>query len=393
MNNQKPHFITLFLLMSFSSVIAVAYTPALPAIEQFFAVTASQAQYTMTAYLLGFAIGPLIYGPFSNRFGRRPTLKVGLFLTLLVTLLCILAGGLHWFWVLVVLRFFQALAAASGMTIALTMVGDYYQQHTAKVMPLVMSSFAIMPGLTTMLCGYLVHRYGWLSCFYFMMIYMAIILVMVYWLPETGAERDLDALNWRKIGLRYAAQLTHKKVVLMCVLMGLASALIYIYASAGPFLGIVKVGISPSQYGLWMLIPYLCMTVGSLTSAWLAHYFHPFKILACGVGGVIACGIAMILAFVFNGVEVWSLFGITALLFLFELYVFANASSIISMSVPDKSNVSAVMSMINMAIPFTLVQIVAESHNLGILVMPVAFLIVGMVMLVVAYWLKRARVV
>jgi MFS family permease len=74
----KPQFLTLLLLVSFGSVGAVLFTPALPAIQQFFQVTVGQAQLTMTSYLLGYALGQLPYGPLANGIGRKKTLYIGI---------------------------------------------------------------------------------------------------------------------------------------------------------------------------------------------------------------------------------------------------------------------------------------------------------------------------
>lgn len=388
---KKPHFFTLFLLMSFTSVTAVSYTPALPAIAHFFAITAAQAQYTVTSYLLGFALGPLIYGPLANHFGRRLTLKLGLSATFLITLLCLLASALHLFWCLVVLRFIQALAAACGMTLAFTITGDYYQERTAKILPLIMSSFAIMPGVSTTLCGYLVRHFTWISVFYFMLLYTVLVLILVFWLPETRKTPLVASpLNWQHIIKRYAEQVTHQKVLLFCSIMGLATANIYVFAAVAPFLAIQKIGISAAEYGTWMLLAYFGMLIGSALTSWLAHYVHPFKTMVGATIGLLVCAILMTASFEFYGLSSWKLFGMGALVFAFELMIFSNSSALASMVMEDKSNVSAIMTALNMVLAFVTVQIVAELHGFSILIMPIIFVLIAVSILAVAgaFWRK-----
>lgn len=67
----KLSFVTLLLLISFASVNAVLFTPALPSITAFFGITEHAAQQTITSFLVGYAIGQLIYGPTANRYGRK----------------------------------------------------------------------------------------------------------------------------------------------------------------------------------------------------------------------------------------------------------------------------------------------------------------------------------
>lgn len=105
----KLPFITLLLLISFASVNAVLFTPALPGIAYFFGISADTAQQTITWFLIGYALGQLLYGPIANRFGRKPALYAGIGLQIVSSLLCVLAGVLHQYWLLVVARFLLAL--------------------------------------------------------------------------------------------------------------------------------------------------------------------------------------------------------------------------------------------------------------------------------------------
>ena len=74
--HQLP-LVTLLLMISFASVNAVLFTPALPNIAHFFAISDSIAQQTITWFLIGYAVGQLLYGPLANRFGRKKALFAG----------------------------------------------------------------------------------------------------------------------------------------------------------------------------------------------------------------------------------------------------------------------------------------------------------------------------
>src|SRR6478672_5239599 len=87
--------LTLLLLISFASVNAVLFTPALPDITAFFAISENTAQQTITWFLVGYAIGQLIYGPIANRFGRKPALYAGISLQIFSSILCVAAAASH----------------------------------------------------------------------------------------------------------------------------------------------------------------------------------------------------------------------------------------------------------------------------------------------------------
>src|ERR1700722_17132527 len=112
----------LLLLISFPAVGTVLFTPGLPNIAQFFNVSTGAAQLGVTVYLIGFALGQLPYGPLANCFGRKPSLRAGLIIAAFGALLCVLAGEIKSFPLLISARFIQALGAAAGLKIIFTMI-------------------------------------------------------------------------------------------------------------------------------------------------------------------------------------------------------------------------------------------------------------------------------
>src|SRR5689334_10474305 len=90
-------FPTLLMLISFASVNAVLFTPALPQIADFFSISIESAQQTLGLFLIGYTLGQLLYGPLANRFGRKPALYGGVGLQILSSLLCVLAGSLQFY--------------------------------------------------------------------------------------------------------------------------------------------------------------------------------------------------------------------------------------------------------------------------------------------------------
>ena len=118
--------ITLLLMISFATFNAVLFTPALPNITRYFSITNNVAQLTITWFLVGYAIGQLLYGPLANRFGRKPALYTGISIQIVSSLLCILAGLIHSFFLLVLARFFLAIGSGVGLTIAFTLVNESF---------------------------------------------------------------------------------------------------------------------------------------------------------------------------------------------------------------------------------------------------------------------------
>ena len=173
-------FFTLLLLISFASVNAVLFTPALPSIADFFNITDSMAEKTITWFLVGYTFGQLLYGPIANRFGRKPALFVGIGLQLFSSLLCVFAGYLHVYWLLVLGRFFLALGSGVGLKMTFTFVNESYESKIAsQKIAYLMLAFAIIPGLSVALGGLLITYFDWTSCFYAGGVYGLILLCLV----------------------------------------------------------------------------------------------------------------------------------------------------------------------------------------------------------------------
>src|SRR5262245_5450852 len=113
--SEHPSFFTLILLISFASVNAVLFTPALPAIAHYFNVTNDTAQLTMIWFLVGYTLGQLAYSPFANRYGRKPALFLGIGLQIISSVLCVISGYLHLYFILITGRFLLALGSGVGL--------------------------------------------------------------------------------------------------------------------------------------------------------------------------------------------------------------------------------------------------------------------------------------
>jgi MFS transporter, DHA1 family, multidrug resistance protein len=92
-----PYFLIVALMGSFPAIAAVLFTPALPNLAQYFQVSDSAVKTTMSTYLLGYAIGILLYGPIANRWGRKKAVLGGFSLAFIATLLCLWAGTMKFF--------------------------------------------------------------------------------------------------------------------------------------------------------------------------------------------------------------------------------------------------------------------------------------------------------
>lgn len=379
---QKPAFILLFLLISFGSVSAVFFTPALPQITTFFGIDNATAQYTITLFLIGYAFGQLLYGPLANGYGRKMALYIGITLEIVASLACALSAQLHAFWLLVTARLLMALGASVGLKMTFTLISDCYSQaDSIKIISHLMMAFAITPGLGVAIGGFLTQHFNWQSCFYFMAGYGAVLLYLTARMTETATITDRSALNIGTIIHKYSLTLKNKQLILGASLLGCSTAFVYLFAALAPFIAIQHLQLNPSQYGLWNLLPPVGIILGSQLSAYLAAKIPATKALFSGTGIIILGIMLMALAFACHFLFALTLFLPQAIIYVGLSFIFANASTLAMDNVQDKASASAMMNFINMGIATISVLFVGLTSAHSIFLLPIIYGIVIFIML------------
>ncbi|MEQ8967346.1 MAG: multidrug effflux MFS transporter [Azospirillaceae bacterium] len=185
-------------LMALTALSIDIMLPALPRIgADFRAIGENAPQLVVTAYVLGFAAGQIVYGPLSDRYGRKPVLFVGLILYAAASFLCLVAGT---FETLLAARALQGVANAAPRVIAIAVVRDVYGgRRMAEVMSFVMMVFIIVPILAPTVGGGFLLVGSWHLIFAFLGVVAIAILAWVgLRLPETRPQdlREPLSLAW-----------------------------------------------------------------------------------------------------------------------------------------------------------------------------------------------------
>ncbi len=185
----------LLALTTVSSAMGVDGTlPMMPALGKAFGADRAAVQLTLTMYMLGIAMGQLIHGPLSDRFGRKPAIAGGLLLNAIAAAGCAASDSVE---MLAVFRFVHGVAASSGWLIARAVIRDKHERDdAARVMSLMLIFHSAAPLLSPIVGAYLTVAYGWQAMFVFLSVYS--LLVAVYFsvtFRETIPAKVTDALR------------------------------------------------------------------------------------------------------------------------------------------------------------------------------------------------------
>jgi MFS family permease len=374
-------FFTLLLLISFASVNAVLFTPALPSIAHFFGIGEDTAQQTITWFLVGYAAGQLVYGPIANRFGRKPALYAGISLQIVSSLLCVLSAIIHEYWLLVLARFMLALGSGVGLKMTFTLVNECYEPKIAsQKISYLMLAFAITPGLGVVPGGILNTYYGWTSCFYAGAVYGLMLLFFVSRLPETQKTLNLNALKIKHLLHVYSSQFKNTQLVTGGLLMGGSTCFVYVFAAIAPFIAINIFGLTSTEYGLANILPPIGLILGSIVGARLSKKYSLESIIQAGILIATLGAALMLVAMLMHVPILFSLFVPMISIYFGLCFILANASTIAMSHVADKAHGSAVMNFINMGLA-TLVVLSVGLFPMKAVLLPVIYIILCAVMI------------
>ncbi|WGD38681.1 multidrug effflux MFS transporter [Lysinibacter sp. HNR] len=275
------------------------YLPAFPLISQQFQVPQSVIQLTLTGTTLGFALGQLVMGPWSDRVGRRLPLLLATAVHITASAGAALADSVA---MLSAFRVLQGVGAAAGAVVAMAMVRDLFG---GKPLVKMLSRLALVNGLAPILApvvgAQLLLVTDWRGIFYVLAFYAAFVLVAVFIGVRETLPRELRGRGSQTVWGRYRSVLGDRVYVGMALIGGLSFSGLFAYISASPFLFQEVYGLDAQGYGVLFAINSIGILIGVQTSAYLMRRVGPQWILAGVTILQILAGITMMMAVWFGG--------------------------------------------------------------------------------------------
>ncbi len=242
----------IFLLVAITTLAPFsidAYLPAFPQLVADLQTEIAHIQMTLAAFILGFAIGPLVTGPISDAVGRRPVILAGLIGFGVFSLACAIATSAE---MLIVLRFCQALAGSASLVAGRALLADVYRGDVlAQKNSTINMGLAIAPMAAPVIGGWLAETWDWRMIFWVMGIATAVaILASFKRMPETLPPENRERLNFSTVFKGYRRVLGNRvAMTYACATAGIM-AVFFTYVAATPFLYMQTYGLSVSTFSL-----------------------------------------------------------------------------------------------------------------------------------------------
>jgi len=292
------------------------YLPGFPAMARDLDTSISNIQLSLTAYLVGIAIGQLFYGPLLDKYGRKKPLYAGLGIYVLASIGCALSGSVE---NLIIMRFLQAVGGCAGMVAAQAMVRDIFPiTKTAQVLALLTLVIAVSPMIAPTLGGFVTTFYNWHWVFIILAFLTILIWIAVIWVLPNGAEPDrLVSLKPSQVWKNYILVLHNRQFLVYMLVGGLAGAapFAYIAGSADVFMNIY--GVSETQYGWIFALLAFAMIGSTQLNHLLLRRFTSQQIINFSLHYQLIIGIILVFGIYFQWFEVRSL--------IFVMFIFLTA--------------------------------------------------------------------
>jgi MFS transporter, DHA1 family, multidrug resistance protein len=224
------------------------YLPSLPDITHVLAAPTARTQLTVSSYLIGFAVGQVVYGPLSDRYGRRPVVLAAVALYLASTLACAAARSVD---PLIAARFFQGVGGSGAIVLARAIVRDLYSGvRAARELSLMGSISAFAPIVAPMIGGILQTAFGWRASFICMSIGAVVtVLVAARLLPETMRRRPGDPVSLLSMLGGYGTVVRNRAFLVYLGVLTISYAGLFAWVSGASVVLQSVYGLSPVTFG------------------------------------------------------------------------------------------------------------------------------------------------
>lgn len=291
LQDNKHHLTIIAALLSMIGPFTIdAYLPSFPDIEITFGISRAMLSQSLAIYLIAFAVSTLMWGPLSDRIGRRLVIMASLFIYTSASIGCALADNTNSF---MLFRVLQGFAASGGFIASRAMIRDAHDAEAAhRAMAHVILLFAVAPAIAPIIGAWLHDLFGWRSVFWFLALLSCLLLLMTVFIEETLASHKRRSFHPVSVLRVYVSALKHPRFVTMTLSLSFGFAGIFLYIAGSPSVIYDFLGLGTNDFGLQFVPMVSGMMLGAFISSKLAHRWLPLRIIYTGFGLII---IAMLL--------------------------------------------------------------------------------------------------
>jgi DHA1 family bicyclomycin/chloramphenicol resistance-like MFS transporter len=255
---------------------------AMPQLQKVFHADVSAVQLTLSLFLLGYAVGQVVSGPLSDRWGRKPVLLVGISVFIVAGLVAACSTSLP---MLIAVRLVQGLGASVGPILARAIIRDLFESHEAAgVLSQMTQVLIIAPLIAPSIGGYLMGWFGWSSIFFLLAASGAVLFYMCWrYLPETMLEAHSEAGDLRHILVGFRTVFSHRESLRHILTVAFSYSAMFAFVSGVPFIYMDVFHVPEHKFGIYFAVTALALMMGVTANRALLKHHAPLTLLRYGV--------------------------------------------------------------------------------------------------------------
>jgi DHA1 family bicyclomycin/chloramphenicol resistance-like MFS transporter len=279
--SEKTPWSLVFLLGSLTALGPLAidmYLPSLPAISRSLHASPGEVSVTLAAFFAGLGVGQFVYGPLSDRIGRRGPLIFGVVLFVVGAILCALAPSI---WLLMVARFLQAMGGSAGQVVARAAVRDRFShQMAARVLSLLILVLGLAPIIAPLFGGYLLLVGDWRAIFWFQAAVSTLVLIAtVVGVKESRTHALRAEARGESPIATFRYLLSHPRIIGFTLAGAFNSGAFFSWIALSSYLLIEVYGVTPANFGWWFGANAVGFIGMSQVNAHLMRWHTPEEVL------------------------------------------------------------------------------------------------------------------
>jgi len=294
MKNKIFLYIIALLIASLAQVMADLYLPILPAMQQALRTTPHAVQFSIAAYIWGYAVSQLFYGPLSDAYGRKPIMLLGLTITAIGSWVCFSADHMSW---LILGRCLQGAGAGAGLAISRAILRDLFHGPALikAISYFAIANVAIMTSAPVV--GALLQVwFGWHANFTFLLAYSIFIwLLVLLFLPETNAHYDSNKIKMSYLKSAVKQLFADHKYIYYVLNTFCTYAVVLVWITMSSMLLIKYRHMLPLHYSFVMLGVGAVCAMASRLNPILIKYFSANKVILTGAFIMLSAGLLLVL--------------------------------------------------------------------------------------------------
>ncbi len=376
---KTPALWKLIFICSIAAFCALLPADAIPAIAAFFHASTDHAEQVITWYLLGYGLGPLLYAPLSNRFGRKPALLTGLGIAGVGMLLSLAALSSHLLWLMTLGRLIAGIGASAGLTLGMVILKETASTEQARKMySYIVVIFAFAPAIALAIGGTLTQYIGITAIFILMPILTLLLAMVVLTIDESYQDKPVP-LRINAIANSYLSVLKQPIVMLLVLIFSMAGAAMYVFNGISPLIAINQLHISASLYGNLAIIPSMGIFLGGMISSqlstrWKARSSTRLGLLLMFIGSAL-----MTLAFMIQGPTLINLLIPTMITFTGAAIVIPNTSMTALSIANDPAATASVLSALGLIFSSAALAVAGHTLHISTMTLPITLIVLSII--------------